>query len=51
MSIGLESGSDRVRQGGSWFSGPQFTRVAYRCHVDPGNRISRLGLRLIRRCT
>ena len=51
MSIGLESGSDRVRQGGSWFFDPRYARVAIRDYVDPGVRDRRLGLRLIRRCT
>ena len=45
---GPASGSDRVHRGGSWDDVPQFARVAIRYIVDPGNRRSYLGVRLLR---
>ena len=51
MSIESSSGSDRVVRGGSWDYDPQFARVANRNGDAPGRRYSRLGFRLVRRCT
>jgi formylglycine-generating enzyme required for sulfatase activity len=45
---GPASGSVRVGRGGSWFSGPQIARVAYRGSSTPGDRYSNLGFRLLR---
>ncbi len=43
---GPSSGSDRVRRGGSWFSGTRLCRSAYRYRYSPGRRNYDLGFRL-----
>ena len=43
---GPSSGSNRVRRGGSWFSGARSCPVSIRDYYAPGNRYSGLGLRL-----
>jgi formylglycine-generating enzyme required for sulfatase activity len=45
---GPESGSDRVIRGGSWSSGAENCRSAYRLDWHPGDRIGNLGFRLAR---
>ena len=45
---GPASGSRRVVRGGSWYSDPQFARVARRDGDAPGYRGSNLGVRLLR---
>ena len=45
---GPSSGSYRVLRGGSWYSHPQFCRVAVRSGNAPGNRGNYLGFRLAR---
>jgi len=39
--------SNRVNMGGSWLDSAQFARVAYRGRLDPSNRSSSLGFRLV----
>ena len=43
---GPDSGSGRVFRGGSWFNGDRNCRSSNRDYGSPGNRLSRLGLRL-----
>jgi formylglycine-generating enzyme required for sulfatase activity len=45
---GTESGSGRVFRGGSWFSAAGYCRSAYRGFVLPDDRLSNLGVRLLR---
>lgn len=45
---GANSGSYRVRRGGSWFGVAERCRVAYRDSGDPGGRSGSVGLRLVR---
>jgi len=45
---GPTSGSYRVLRGGSWYSYPQFCRVAYRYSDAPGDRFYSAGFRLAR---
>ena len=45
---GPASGSFRVDRGGSWYSFPNFMRIAYRGNFNPAHRIHILGLRLLR---
>ena len=45
--IGPNSGSYRVRRGGSWFSIASYCRSSYRGINSPGNRSNILGLRLV----
>ena len=45
---GPNSGSSRVRRGGSWLYDPLYARVAYRNDDTPGNRVSFTGFRLAR---
>ena len=45
---GPSGGSNRVFRGGSWGSHARGCRSAFRDGIDPGYRISRLGLRLVR---
>ena len=44
--IGPDSGSDRVRRGGSWFYNARTCRVSYRASYSPTYRSVDLGLRL-----
>ncbi len=44
--IGPDSGSDRVRRGGSWFYNARTCRVSYRASQNPTYRSVDLGLRL-----
>lgn len=44
---GPDSGSRRVRRGGSWGYDPQCCRVAYRFNSPPGHRFYSLGFRLV----
>jgi formylglycine-generating enzyme required for sulfatase activity len=44
---GVSSGSNRVNRGGSWCSGAQFCRVAYRYSYSPGYSSNNLGFRLV----
>jgi formylglycine-generating enzyme required for sulfatase activity len=46
--IGADSGSYRVRRGGSWLSVPVNARCAYRGNFTPGFRSDDLGFRLAR---
>jgi formylglycine-generating enzyme required for sulfatase activity len=46
--VGSESGSYRVRRGGSWLNDPLSARVAHRICVGPGSRFGNLGVRLVR---
>jgi len=46
--IYAQSGSDRVRRGGSWFNSPANVRCASRYRNTPDNRYSFLGFRLLR---
>lgn len=45
---GRESSAPRVVRGGSWFSGPDTLRAAYRDRAFPESRYSFIGLRLVR---
>lgn len=45
------NGSNRVSRGGSWYSAPEYARVAYRCGDSPGSRNDILGFRLVRSIT
>jgi formylglycine-generating enzyme len=44
---GPDSGSNRVRRGGSWSNGARFCRSAYRHRNSPAYRYDNLGLRLL----
>ena len=44
---GPASGTSRVLRGGSWGSGAQSCRVAYRIYFNPGGRFNDDGLRLV----
>jgi formylglycine-generating enzyme required for sulfatase activity len=46
--VGPQSGTFRVNRGGSWGVSPRDARVALRNGGAPGNRLSYLGLRLVR---
>ena len=46
--VGPQSGSLRVRRGGSWNDSPRGARVAVRYRYAPGDRYFDLGLRLVR---
>ena len=46
--VGPQSGTDRVRRGGSWDGYPSGARVAHRRGSTPDDRYSGLGLRLVR---
>ena len=43
---GPNSGSHRVRRGGSWFTDARCCRVSYRSHITPDSRNRNLGFRL-----
>ncbi len=45
---GADSGSDRVRRGGSWSSPVSSCRSAYRGNGDPSSRGNHVGFRLVR---
>jgi formylglycine-generating enzyme required for sulfatase activity len=45
---GPSTGSDRVARGGSWFNSARYCRSADRRSFSPGNRLMRLGFRLLR---
>jgi sulfatase modifying factor 1 len=45
---GPKDGSRRVIRGGSWFSGTQNLRSAYRYYAEPGDRDVLVGFRLVR---
>jgi formylglycine-generating enzyme required for sulfatase activity len=45
---GPETGTGRVRRGGSWGNGAQYLRSAYRNNGDPSLRVSALGFRVVR---
>ena len=47
--MGASSGGYRVIRGGSWDSGDQILRSAYRDNFGPGVRGIYLGFRLVRR--
>ena len=44
---GPEKGVSRVRRGGSWYSGSQYCRAAYRSYDAPADRGFNLGFRLV----
>ncbi len=44
---GPETGSNRVLRGGSWCSGGQYCRSAYRSYSSPGFRSDSIGFRLV----
>ena len=44
---GPNTGPGRVMRGGCWFDYAKYCRVAYRNGINPGNRRSYLGLRLV----
>ncbi len=46
--IGPDTGTERVRRGGSWSSPARYVRAAYRNALDPSDRDSRVGFRLSR---
>jgi len=45
---GPQTGSARVRRGGSWGFGGQFVRASYRYYFGPGSRNFLLGFRVVR---
>lgn len=48
VRIGMEDTECKVIRGGSWISGAQYLRPAYRIYGEPSYRNSFLGLRLVR---
>jgi formylglycine-generating enzyme required for sulfatase activity len=45
---GSQSGSARVRRGGSWSTGPESCRISKRDGIAPGRLLTSLGFRLLR---
>jgi len=45
---GPVTGRDRVVRGGSWHGNAYYCRAAYRCGVDPANRLRSFGFRVAR---
>jgi sulfatase modifying factor 1 len=46
---GPDTGSNRVRRGGSWVNDARYSRVAHRNYTGPGGRSDRSGFRLVLR--
>ncbi len=42
-----ETGSHRIGRGGSWYDGMRKTRFAFRCRINPNERINSLGFRIV----